>query len=238
LTAVPVTSCETPAFFTSIKKGALVSEVIGKSVVFGLIRKLCNFNFSKIDSCSGKTEYYQKEPFDSTGIVVTGISDIGNFEINGYTLSDFDNSSAGVKTITVSYDTLTTTFDVNVSDIAITGIDYTCPESELKHHLESEPNFNNFTFYKTLSNNQKVELTQTERNTLIFSESVNSWSPGMYTETVTWGGFETNIPIEIMQPAEMTVDEYTYAPQPCFVGDSVSAVIHKISVTYEDGTDN
>ena len=227
-TDLPITSETKVPFLIEVKNAGVSQEVTGTAV---------NFTKIEVTKLPNKTEYYQKEPFDSTGIVVTGTSDIGNFEINGYTLSDFDNNSAGVKTITVSYDTLTTTFDVNVSDIAITGIDYTCPESELKHHLESEPNFNNFTFYKTLSNNQKVELTQTERNALIFSESVNSWSPGMYTETVTWCGFEANISIEIMQPTEMTVNEYTYAPQPCFVGDSVSAVIHKISVTYEDGTD-
>lgn len=227
-TDLPITSETKAPFLIEVKNAGVSQEVTGTAV---------NFTKIEVTKLPNKTEYYQKEPFDSTGIVVTGTSDIGNFEINGYTLSDFDNNSAGAKTITVSYDTLTTTFDVNVLDIAITGIDYTCPESELKHHLESEPNFNNFTFYKTLSNNQKVELTQTERNALIFSESVNSWSPGMYTETVTWGGFEANIPIKIMQPTEMTVDEYTYAPQPCFVGDSVSAVIHKISVTYEDGTD-
>lgn len=227
-TDLPITSETKAPFLIEVKNAGVSQEVTGTAV---------NFTKIEVTKLPNKTEYYQKEPFDSTGIVVTGTSDIGNFEINGYTLSDFDNNSAGAKTITVSYDTLTTTFDVNVLDIAITGIDYTCPESELKHHLESEPNFNNFTFYKTLSNNQKVELTQTERNALIFSESVNSWSPRMYTETVTWGGFEANIPIEIMQPTEMTVDEYTYAPQPCFVGDSVSAVIHKISVTYEDGTD-
>lgn len=227
-TDLPITSETKAPFLIEVKNAGVSQEVTGTAV---------NFTKIEVTKLPNKTEYYQKEPFDSTGIVVTGISDIGNFEISGYTLSDFDNNSAGVKTITVSYETLTTTFDINVSDIAIIGIDYTCPESELKHHLESEPNFNNFTFYKTLSSNQKVELTQTERNALIFSESVNSWSPGMYTETVTWGGFEANIPIEIMQPTEMTVDEYTYAPQPCFVGDSVSAVIHKISVTYEDGTD-
>lgn len=225
---LPITSETKAPFLIEVKNAGVSQEVTGTAI---------NFTKIEVTKLPNKIEYYQKEPFDSTGIVVTGTSDIGNFEINGYTLSGFDNNSAGAKTITVSYDTLTTTFDVNVSDIAITGIDYTCPESELKHHLESAPNFNNFTFYKTLSNNQRVELTQTERNALIFSESVNSWSPGNYTETVTWGGFEANIPIEIMQPTEMTVDEYTYAPQPCFVGDSASAVIHKISVTYEDGTD-
>ena len=225
---LPITSETKAPFLVEVKNAGVSQEVTGTAI-----------NFSKIEvtKLPNKTEYYQKEPFDSTGIVVTGTSDIGNFEINGYTLSGFDNNSAGIKTITVSYDTLTTTFDVNVSDIAITGIDYTCPESELKHHLESAPNFNNFTFYKSLSNNQRVELTQTERNALIFSESVNSWSPGTYIETITWNNFETTVSIEIMQPTGMVADEYSYTPNPCYTGDNVTFKINKISVIYEDGTD-
>lgn len=227
-TDLPITSEAKAPFLIEVKNAGVSQEVTGTAA---------NFTKIEVTKLPNKTEYYQKEPFDSTGIVVTGTSDIGNFEINGYTLSGFDNNSAGAKTITVSYDTLTTTFDVNVSDIAITGIDYTCPESELKHHLESEPNFNNFTFYKTLSNNQRVELTQTERNALIFSESVNSWSPGTYIETITWNNFETTVSIEIMQPTGMVADEYSYTPNPCYTGDDVTFKINKISVIYEDGTD-
>lgn len=225
---LPITSETKAPFLIEVKNAGVSQEVTGAAI---------NFTKIEVTKLPNKTEYYQKEPFDSTGIVVTGTSDIGNFEINGYTLSGFDNNSAGTKTITVSYETLTTTFDVNVSDIAITGIDYTCPESELKHHLESEPNFNNFTFYKTLSNNQRVELTQTERNALIFSESVNSWSPGTHIETITWNNFETTVSIEIMQPTGMVADEYSYTPNPCYTGDNVTFKINKISVIYEDGTD-
>lgn len=227
-TDLPITSETKAPFLIEVKNAGVSQEVTGTAV---------NFTKIEVTKLPNKTEYYQKEPFDSTGIVVTGISNIGNFEISGYTLSDFDNNSAGVKTITVSYETLTTTFDVNVSDIAITGIDYTCPESELKHHLESEPNFNNFTFYKVLSNNQKVELTQTERNALIFSQSINSWSPGTYIETITWNNFETTVSIEITQPTGMVADEYSYTPNPCYTGDNVAFKINKISVIYEDGTD-
>lgn len=227
-TDLPITSETKAPFLIEVKNAGVSQEVTGTAI---------NFTKIEVTKLPNKTEYYQKEPFDSTGIVVTGISDIGNFEISGYTLSDFDNNSAGVKTITVSYETLTTTFDVNVSDIAITGIDYTCPESELKHHLESEPNFNNFTFYKALSNNQKVELTQTERNALIFSQSINSWSPGTYIETITWNNFETTVSIEITQPTGMVADEYSYTPNPCYTGDNVAFKINKISVIYEDGTD-
>lgn len=227
-TDLPITSETKAPFLIEVKNAGVSQEVTGTAV---------NFTRIEVAKLPNKTEYYQKEPFDSTGIVVTGTSDIGNFEISGYTLSGFDNNSAGVKTITVSYETLTTTFDVNVSDIAITGIDYTCPESELKHHLESEPNFNNFTFYKALSNNQKVELTQTERNALIFSQSINSWSPGTYIETITWNNFETTVSIEITQPTGMVADEYSYTPNPCYTGDNVAFKINKISVIYEDGTD-
>lgn len=225
---LPITSETKAPFLVEVKNAGVSQEVTGTAV---------NFTKIEVTKLPNKTEYYQKEPFDSTGIVVTGTSDIGNFEINGYTLSGFDNNSAGVKTITVSYDTLTTTFDVNVSDIAITGIDYTCPEPELKHHLESSPNYKIFKFFKVLSNGENIELNESERKELSFSETVNSWNPGTYNEIVTWHDFKVTIPVVIMQPTGMTIEDYAQTPDKCYVGDSVSFKINKISVSYEDGTD-
>ena len=65
-----------------------------------------------------KTEYWVNEELDTTGLTVEVIySDGARIEIwEGYTVSDVDTSTAGTKTVTVTYKDLTTTFDITVKD--------------------------------------------------------------------------------------------------------------------------
>ena len=64
-----------------------------------------------------KTEYLTGEDLDTTGMVVTATySDGSSMEITGYTLSSPDMSTAGEKTITVTYQRKTATFTINVAD--------------------------------------------------------------------------------------------------------------------------
>ncbi|MDR2576303.1 MAG: bacterial Ig-like domain-containing protein [Treponema sp.] len=62
-----------------------------------------------------KTTYIIGESFDSTGLVVTATYDDDSTEVvTGYTLSGFDSTTAGEKTITVTYEGKTVTFTVTV----------------------------------------------------------------------------------------------------------------------------
>lgn len=63
-----------------------------------------------------KTEYYIGDSFDSTGLsILLTYSDLTTRELTeGYNVSGFESSSAGVKTLTVSYGGKRTTFEVTV----------------------------------------------------------------------------------------------------------------------------
>lgn len=62
------------------------------------------------------TTYYVGDEFDSTGLVVTATYDDGTTsDVTGYTLSDVDMSTVGTKTITVTYEGKTATFDIVVN---------------------------------------------------------------------------------------------------------------------------
>ena len=66
-----------------------------------------------------KTEYEIDDELDLTGLVVTAhYSDGSEAAVEDYEVSGFDSSTAGEKTITVTYQDKTTTFTVNVKEAA------------------------------------------------------------------------------------------------------------------------
>lgn len=79
-----------------------------------------------VTTLPNKTTYYQKELFDSAGMVVSiNASNGSSTPISDYELSGFNSNSAGTKTIIVVAFNKTASFKVNVLDAAITGISVT-----------------------------------------------------------------------------------------------------------------
>ena len=74
-----------------------------------------------------KVSYLQDEAFDATGLEVKAVYNTGKevLAATAYTLSGFDSSTAGPKTITVTYEGKTAQFDVNV--IGKDGLSITAP---------------------------------------------------------------------------------------------------------------
>ena len=76
-----------------------------------------------------KTEYELNETLDLTGLTVMGITRGGKtVAVNGYTVSKVDMSVAGNKTVTVTYDGLTATFEIVVTEPEATEPEATEPE--------------------------------------------------------------------------------------------------------------
>lgn len=79
-----------------------------------------------VTTLPNKTTYYQKELFDSAGMVVSiNASNGSSTPISDYKLSGFNSNLVGTKTITVTAFNKTASFKVNVLDAAITGISVT-----------------------------------------------------------------------------------------------------------------
>ena len=73
-----------------------------------------------------QTEYLVGEAYNSTGLVVTAhYSDETTAHVADYTVSGFDSSSVGEKTVTVTYQEKTASYTVNVSPIDPTHLDIT-----------------------------------------------------------------------------------------------------------------
>jgi rhamnogalacturonan endolyase len=71
----------------------------------------------QVESPPNKTEYRLGNSLDTTGLVLKG-TNVGGGErtISTYTVSGFDSSTVGEKTVTATYQNCTATFKVNVSD--------------------------------------------------------------------------------------------------------------------------
>ena len=77
----------------------------------------------EISSLPDKTEYNIGDGFDSTGLKLKLTYSDGSNEIitSGYTLSGFDSSSAGAKTITVTYSGFSATLEITVVEQKLIG---------------------------------------------------------------------------------------------------------------------
>lgn len=77
-------------------------------------------------SGSYQTEYVIGEAYNSTGLVVTAkYSDESTRQVADYTVSGFDSSSVGQKTVVITYQEKTANYTVNVSAVDPTHIDIT-----------------------------------------------------------------------------------------------------------------
>ena len=71
-----------------------------------------------------KTEYFEKEKLDLTGLVLKAVDSEGNEKTitTGYTVSGYDAKTLGKQTVTVTYRGTTATFEVNVIPKEISSI--------------------------------------------------------------------------------------------------------------------
>jgi hypothetical protein len=73
----------------------------------------------KVVKLPDKTRYMINEVFESSGLIIDAVYDDGSSEaVENYTLSPPDMASYGNKSITVTYESFTTTFDILVVDIS------------------------------------------------------------------------------------------------------------------------
>ena len=99
----------------------------GKTTTFDITVSEVSITAISVTTMPTKTNYHIGKGFDSTGIVVTATTSDGNTidVTKDCTYSGFDSSSPKTNTITVTYGTLTTTFDVTIMQpLDITGVSY------------------------------------------------------------------------------------------------------------------
>ena len=98
--------------FTIVGKPGSAAQTYAKGNGFAVV---CPESI-KVSKLPDKTTYFIGDTFDPTGIVVSYVNNDGSEDaINAeFTITGFDSSVAGKNTITVAYDGMTTTFDVEI----------------------------------------------------------------------------------------------------------------------------
>lgn len=176
-----------------------------------------------------KTTYYQGEIFDSTGLEISKTYSDGALEtITDYELSGFDSSSAGAKTIIVTASGKTTTFEITVSEAAITAISVTTMPTKVNYHIGKEFDPTGIVVTATTSDGNTIDVT----NDCTYS-GFDSSSPKQCEITVRYGNFTCAFEVTIMQPESIS-DIVSYN-NVYFVGDTTSLSVQSITVKYSDG---
>lgn len=183
-----------------------------------------------VTTLPNKTTYYQKELFDSTGMIVTATTNAGStVEISDYEVSGFDSSSAGTKTITVTASGKTTTFDITVSEASITAISVTTMPTKINYHIGKEFDPTGIVVTATASDGNTVTLNSDQLEYSGFDSS----SPGNKTITASYNGMTATFDVTIMVP--VSIQAQGYSGTAYFVGDISNTTVSYINATYSDG---
>lgn len=183
-----------------------------------------------VTTLPNKTTYYQKELFDSTGMVVTVTTNTGDsIETTDYEVSGFDSETAGTKTITITAGTASTTFEVTVSEESLTRISVTTMPSKTEYHINGTFDPTGIVVSASTSDGNTVTLNS---NQLEYS-GFDSSSPGSKTITVSYNGLTAIFDITIMTP--VSIQAQGYSGTAYFVGDESNTTVSYINATYSDG---
>jgi len=148
-----------------------------------------------------KTEYWVGESLDTIGLTLTATySDGSTQEITeGFTVSGFDSTTAGTKTVTVTYEGFNATFTVTVKDPTITGITIKTQPTKAEYWVGESLDTTGLTLTATYSDGSTQEITEGFSVT-----GFDSATAGEKTVTVTYEGFTATFTVTVN---ETVIDE-------------------------------
>ena len=181
-----------------------------------------------------KMSYYQGDALDSTGLTLTGTYNNGKTETitTGFTCSALDSSSAGQKTITVTYQGLTTTFTVTVVAVNLISVAVKTMPNKTSYFTGEAFDQTGLTLTATYNNGETETIS-----TGISCTGFSSATAGQKTITASYAGKSTTFTVEVkaIVPVSISIKK---APNKTeyFVGDSYDGTGLVVNVVYNNGT--
>ena len=179
-----------------------------------------------------KTEYYEGDALDKTGLRVTASYSDGSFDdvTKQAELSGFDSSSAGKKNVKVTYGGKLVSFEVTVTEIKLTGITVTPPE-RTEYYKGDSLITAGMTVTAAYSNGEKLDVT--EQAELTGFDSMNT---GAQRVTVSYGAaaaeFDIIVHDVVLESVSVTPPDRTEY----FTGDELDVSGMVLTAHYSNGT--
>ncbi len=179
-----------------------------------------------ISSLPDKTSYFVGEQFDSLGLKISANYSNGQSEelTTGFTTS-VDFSTAGTKNVTVSYKGKTTSFSVNVENIAVSELAIQETTIKKTYNVGEVLDTTGLSLIAVYNNGETVLIDSG------FSASYDFSTPGTKTVTISYGGKSTSYNVIVEEETPLKTADITISSAECESGNN--AVIY-VSLTGND----
>lgn len=182
----------------------------------------------KVAQLPDKTRYMINETFKSSGLIVNVVYDDGSSGvIKKYTLSSPDMTSYGSKSITVTFESFTTTFNIMVVDV--TGIEITSLPTKTRYYEDDEFLASGIIVSQVYTDGIKEEITGYSLS------SPDMSSGGEKTVTVTYSKLTTTFTITVIGISGIEVSKMPTKTE-YYLGDSLDASGLVVVSRYTDNT--
>lgn len=182
----------------------------------------------KVAQLPDKTRYMINETFKSSGLIINVVYDDGSSGvIKKYTLSSPDMTSYGSKSITVTFESFTTTFDIMVVDVA--KIEVTSLPTKTRYYEDDEFLSSGIIVSQVYTDGIKEEIAGYSLS------SPDMSSGGEKTITVTYNKFTTTFTIMVIGVSGIEVSK-TPIKIEYYTNDSLDASGLEVISKYTDGT--
>ena len=220
--------------FDSATAGAktITVEYEGKTTTFNVTVKAIEVTSIEIATPATKTEYFVGDAADYAGLTIKANYNNGTSAIvEGYTVTGFDSATAGTKTITVTYEGKTTTFNVTIKAIEVTSIEIATPATKTEYFVGDAADYAGLTI-KANYNNGTSAIVEGYNVT-----GFDSATAGTKTITVTYEGKTTTFNVTIKAIEVTSIEIATPATKTeYFVGDNADYAGLTIKANYNNGT--
>ena len=181
-----------------------------------------------------KTTYFVGESLDTTGLQLKVNYDDGStsYVTSGFTTSGFSSTSAGTKTVTVSYGGKTTTFTVTIINKSLTSIS-----------INQHPTKTTYFVGEALdTTGLQLKLNYDDGSTSYVTSGFttsgfSSSSAGTKTVTVSYGGKTTTFSVTVKNKSLTSI---SVSNQPTktsyFIGEALDTTGLQLKLNYDDGS--
>ena len=179
-----------------------------------------------------KTSYDIGESLDTTGLQLELTYSDNSTELvtTGFTTEGFDSTATGVRTITVTYEDKTATFDVTIIK-TLTSISVHTEPTKTSYDIGESLDTTGLQLELTYSDNS-TELVTTDFTT----EGFDSTATGVRTITVTYEGKTTTFDVTIIKTVS-SISVHTEPTKTSYdIGESLDTTGLELEITYSDNS--